>query len=109
MALYLAHRHAAGVQGQYFVVESRPAGLVLGDELGFKAAVAVARNFYRQFAEFTLELLATAPVAGVARSIGDWLVFVIPKVRCHLGLQSTFYNGLGELLGVLGTDPMLFT
>ncbi len=33
MALYLAHRHATGVQGQNLVVESRPTGWMLGDEL----------------------------------------------------------------------------
>jgi hypothetical protein len=38
--------------------------LVLGDKLWFKAAVTVG-DFYRQFAEFTLELLAVGAGTGV--------------------------------------------
>jgi hypothetical protein len=98
VGLYLAHRHTTGIQGQYLIVESRPAGLVLGNELGFKATVAAAWDFYWQFAEFALERLATGAVAGVASGIGDWFMFVMPQVRCYLGLQGAFYYGLGELL-----------
>jgi hypothetical protein len=44
MALDFSHRHAAGVQREDFVVKACPAGLVLGDDLGLKAGVAVARD-----------------------------------------------------------------
>ncbi|MDI3511859.1 MAG: hypothetical protein PWQ61_2624, partial [Betaproteobacteria bacterium] len=36
-----AHRHAAGVQGDDLVVEAGPAGLVLGDQLGFEGEYAI--------------------------------------------------------------------
>ena len=45
-----------------------------------------------------LERLAAGTVAGVARQVGDGLMFVMPKVRGHLGLQGALYNSLGQLL-----------
>lgn len=53
MALNLTYRHATGVQRDDFVVEPCPAGLVLGNELRLKAAVAVAGYLDGQFAEIT--------------------------------------------------------
>src|ERR1019366_804097 len=41
---------------------------------------------------------SSVAVAGVAHGIGDWLMFVMPKVCCHLGLQGTLHSDLGELL-----------
>ena len=40
MTLNLPHRHAASVKRQNLVVEARPAGLVLGNQLRLEAAVA---------------------------------------------------------------------
>lgn len=37
-------------------------------------------------------------LAGVARRVGDRLMFTMPKVRGHLGLQGSFRHGFGELL-----------
>ena len=66
----LAHRQAAGVQRDDFVVEARPTGLVLGDELGLEAAMAVAGHLDGQFAEIALEGLLALAVAGVAAGVG---------------------------------------
>ena len=71
---------------------------MLGDELRLEAALPVARDFYRQFAEFALERLAAGAVAGVTRQVGDGFMLAVPEVRGHLGLQGALYNGLGELL-----------
>ena len=65
-----AHRQAAGVQRDDFVVEARPTGLVLGDELGLEAAMAVAGHLDGQFAEIALEGLLALAVSGVAAGVG---------------------------------------
>ena len=65
-----AHRQAAGVQRDDFVVEAGPASLVLGDELGLEAAVTVAGYFDGQLAELALEGLLALAVAGVAAGVG---------------------------------------
>ena len=69
-----AHRQAAGVQRDDFVVEARPTGLVLGDELGLEAAMAVAGHLDGQFAEIALEGLLALAVAGVAAGVGHSLL-----------------------------------
>jgi hypothetical protein len=43
-SLNLAYRHAPGVHGDDFVVETGEATLVLGDEQGLEATLTVARN-----------------------------------------------------------------
>ena len=80
MRLYLAHRHTSGIQRDDFVVKACPAGLVLGDELGLKAAVAVTGHRDRQFAEIALERLLALAVTGVASYIGDGLVTLVTEV-----------------------------
>jgi len=72
--------------------------LVLGDKLRLKTALPVARDFYRKFAELALERLAAGAVAGVACRVSDRLMFGMPEVRGHLGLQGALHNGLGDLL-----------
>ena len=74
MALNLTYRHASGVQRDDFVVEPCPAGLVLGNELRLKAAVAVAGYLDGQFAEITLEGLLALAVAGIANGVGNGFV-----------------------------------
>ena len=71
---------------------------MFGDELRLKRALPVAGNFYRQFAKFAFKRLAAGAVTGVAHGIGDWVIFAMPKVRGHFGLQGTLHSGLGELL-----------
>lgn len=62
MRLDLAHRHAAGIQREDLVVETRTAGLVLLDNLRIEGAMPVARHFDGQLAELTLEFLPAKPL-----------------------------------------------
>ena len=98
MTLNLTHRHAPCVQRQYLVVKAAPAGLGLGDNLGFERAGAVAGDFNGQFTEVTLEGFLAASVAGVASLVGHHLVLAVAEVIGHFGLQGQFNQGLGELL-----------
>ena len=59
----------AGVERQNLVIEARPAGLVLGDQLRLKCAVTVARNFDWQFAELALQCLAALAVTQVPGAV----------------------------------------
>lgn len=98
MALDLAHRHAAGVQGDDLVVEAGPAGLVLGDQLGFEGALAVAPHLDGQFAELALERLPALAVASVAAGVDLRFVSVVAEVLGQFGVQRLFYQQLGQLL-----------
>lgn len=69
MSLDLAHRHAARVERQDLVVETRPAGLVFGNEPRLEAAVPVPRHFNRQFAKLALQRLLALAVAGITGGI----------------------------------------
>ena len=88
MILYLTHCHATGVQRQDLLVEAVPAGLVLGDELRLEAAIAVAEDFDRQFAELALEHLAALAVTGIACGVGDSLVLGVTEMGFHFGLPG---------------------
>jgi|GEM_PF-3433242 len=83
---------------QDLVVETGPAGLVLGDDLRLEAAVAVAGDFNRQFAEFALQRLPGFAVTGVARGVGNRLVPGVAQVSGHFGFESPFHQAFGELL-----------
>jgi hypothetical protein len=47
---------------------------VLGDDLGLKAGVAIARNFYGQLTHFAFEGLLALTVTGVASRIGNGVI-----------------------------------
>src|SRR5690606_12934758 len=98
MALDLSHRHATGVQRQDLVIEARPAGLVLGDDLRLETAVAVTGHFNRHLTELAFERLLALAVAGVAGGIGYRLVAGVAKVFGHLRVQRSLDQFLGELL-----------
>jgi hypothetical protein len=98
MTLDFPHRHAPGIQRQDLVVKAGPAGLVLGDDLGFKVAVAVTRDVDRQFAELAFEGLLATTVAGVARRVGDGRVALMTQVLGHFSFQCPLNQLLGELL-----------
>ena len=98
VALDFAHRHATRVERQDFLVKACPAGLVLGDDLGLKAAVTVARDFYGQFAKVAFKGFLALSIAGVASWVGNGVVFGVTQVFGHLGLQCTLYQFLGEQL-----------
>ena len=95
VGLNLAHRHASGVQRDDFVVEAGPAGLVLGDELGFEAAVAVAGHFDGQLTEIALERLLAPAIAGVATGVGYCLVALVTQVLGQFGLQGSLEQQFG--------------
>lgn len=57
-----AHRHAVRMQQQDLVVEARPAGLVLRNQLRLEAAVPITRNLDRQLAELALSVLRPRPL-----------------------------------------------
>lgn len=94
----LAHRHAPCVKRQNLVVKAAPAGLVLGDKLRLEHACAVAGNLNGQFVKVAFERFLAAPVASVARFVGDHLVLAVAQVAHQLGLQCPLNQSLGQLL-----------
>src|SRR5262245_21874907 len=68
--LDVAGGEALGIQGEDLVVEAAQTTLVLGEELGFEAAQAVARNVDANFAQFALDGLLGMAVATVLGSVG---------------------------------------
>lgn len=107
MRLDLAHRHVAGIQRKDLVVEARPAGLVLLDDLRIEGAMPVARYLDGQFTELALEFLLAETVAGVAHPIADRLMLVVAQVVGQLGIQRTLDQLLGQLLeDAVGTDQV---
>ena len=94
----LPHRHAAGVERQDLVVEARPAGLVLGDELRLECAVSVAGNLDRQFAEVPFQRLPAFAIAGIAGRIGDRFILGVAQVLGHFRFKRALHQHLGELL-----------
>ena len=93
LALDFAHRHAARVARRNLVGESGPAGWVFEDQLRFKGALAIARDFDRQFALSRLLAFAFA-VAGAAD-------------RVEYGRVPVMALGFGELLEQLVSLPGL--
>jgi len=98
VSLYLPDGHPSGIERKNLVIKAGPAGLVLGDELGFESGVAIARHFNRQFAEFALEYRPAFAIAGVAGGISNRLASGVAQVLGHLGLQPSFHQGFGEML-----------
>jgi len=79
------------------VIETGPAGLVLGDQLRLECAMPVTRNFAWQFAELALQSLSASAISRVAGRILDRLTLAMAKVLAHLGLQRSLDQELGEL------------
>jgi hypothetical protein len=98
MGLYLAHRHATGVQRDDLVIEPIPAGLVLGNQMGLEAAVAVTGHLNGQLTEIALERLLALAVAGVTAHIGNGFVALVAQVLSELGVQCPLDQQLGQLL-----------
>ena len=71
MSLDLAHIHAAVIERQNPLVESVPAVLVLGDDLGLETAVAGAQVFNWEFTKFIFERFMAFAIAGVACWVGQ--------------------------------------
>ena len=71
---------------------------MLGDELGLKAAVAVAWHFDGQFAEIALEGLLALAVAGVAAGVGHGFMALVAQVFGQFGVQRLLHEQLGQLL-----------
>jgi hypothetical protein len=70
MALQFTPRHPSRVKRQIPLVKACLSGLVLGNELRLKAAVAVTRDVNRQFAKIAFERFLLLPLqvlpAGLA-------------------------------------------
>ena len=71
MALDIAVAHAPGVYGDDLVVKVQPPRLVLADQLGIEATLAVPGNLYRQIAPVVLERLGG--LAALASCRGSFL------------------------------------
>ena len=71
---------------------------MLGDELGLKAAVAVAWHFDGKLAELALEGLLALAVAGVTAGIGHGLVAFVTQVFGQFGVQRLLHQQFGQLL-----------
>ena len=80
------------------VVKARPAGLVLGHDLGLKAGVPVTGDVDGQLTKVAFERLFAFAVAGVASGVGHAGVLGVAKVLGHLGLQGALDQALGQLL-----------
>ncbi|KAF5041754.1 hypothetical protein DSECCO2_519690 [anaerobic digester metagenome] len=71
MGLNLAYGHASGIEGKDLVIEARPAGLVLADELRFEGAHTVTGYFDGEFAEIALEGFVALAVPSIAGRVCD--------------------------------------
>jgi hypothetical protein len=81
LTLYLAHRHASGLQRDDLVIKADPASLVLGDELWLEAAVVVTGYLYGQLSQIALEgLLAFAVAAGVGHRFAAFMAEVLGQL-----------------------------
>ena len=69
VALDLARRHAAGIQGNHLVVEIGKATAIFGNQLRLEARLAVARDLHFKLAHASQHRLAAAAVAIIARPI----------------------------------------
>src|SRR4051812_28748975 len=84
----LAGAHAPGIHRDHLVVEAGEAALILGNQLGIEAGLAIARDLQLQLASVGDHRLATIAVAAVAGpSFAREMVI-------HLGIQ----DALGERL-----------
>ena len=98
MGLYLADRHPSGVERQNLVVKAAPAGLVLRDQLRLKGAVAVTRDFDRQFAELSLQVFLLLPLRVLPAGFSTGSFFPWPRMVGHLRFQRLLDQQLGQLL-----------
>src|SRR5574340_194211 len=98
MSLDFAYSHAARIQRQNLVIEPRPAGLMLRDQLRLKRTLAIARNLNRQFPKLALEGLLALAIAGIAGLVLHRLVLAVTQMLGHLRLQGAFDDALGQLL-----------
>src|SRR3954468_14405255 len=84
----LARAHAPGIHRDHLVIEAGEAALILGNQLGIEAGLAIARDLQIQLAGVGDHRLATIAVAAVAGpSFAREMVI-------HLGIQ----DALGERL-----------
>ena len=98
MCLNLPHCHAPGIQRDDLVIKARPAGLVLGKQLGLEAAMAITGNVNGQLTKIALERLLAGAIATVASAVGDGLMAFMPQVGSELSLQGFLDHGFGQLL-----------
>jgi len=72
------------------VIESRPTGSVLGNDLRLKAAISISGDVDGQLAKLAFEGFLALVDAGVTAGIGDWLVLVVPQLFRDLSFEGTF-------------------
>src|SRR5574343_567125 len=105
-ALDLAHRHAARVQGDDVLVETREAPLVFGNQQRLEAAVTVTRHLDAQRAsacEHRLGALAVAlvgPRLGLGRPRG--IAQVVAQLSAHGAPNQGLFEGPGSRIDGLG-------
>ena len=81
MAADLAHRHAAGVQGDDLIVEIGEAPLVFGDQLGIERARPIARNGQGHFRSSRQNRFAGIAVAVIATAFGALRIQMLVQLR----------------------------
>src|SRR5690606_1072552 len=84
----LPRAHSARVHRDNLVVEAGEPALVLGDQLGIEAALAVARNVDLDLAGVRHHALAAIAVAAVAG------LLIAAEMMIHLGIERPFGQGL---------------
>jgi hypothetical protein len=98
VSLNLAHRHAASLQRQNLVVETREASLTFSNYLRLEASLAITRYIYRQSAEVAFEGLFRFSVSRIARVFAFGRVFLITEMMREFGFEGAFEDSFCELL-----------
>ena len=98
MPLDFAHRHAAGVKAQDFIVEAVKPGLAFGDEPRLEGSSPVAGNRNLDFPLFRQKRLRTGAVAAVAAAPAGRIALLVAQMLRQLRAQRPLDQSLLELL-----------
>src|SRR5215218_9312514 len=98
MPLDLAHRDAARVEAQDFVVEAVETGLALGDQLRLEAASPVAWHSYVDLALLGQDRLRAGAVTAIAAAAAGRVPLLVAKMLAQLRtkrpLNQAFFSCL---------------
>jgi hypothetical protein len=97
MALDLAHRHAARIEAENFLVKAVEPGLALGDQQRLEAAGPVARNGNLDLAIVGQDGLGAGAVAAVATATAGRVALLVAEMFAQLGSQRAFDQRLLQL------------
>src|SRR5215207_8599871 len=98
MPLDLAHRHAARVEAQDFVVEAIETGLALGDQLRLEAASPVAWHSDVDLAVLGQDRLREGAVTAVAAAATGRIPLLVAKMIAQLRAERPLNQRLLQLL-----------